>query len=181
MLSYKVSGSKETIALVSQLLRNLKTQETDPADLVLVEKGSPVPETGVYLIFDMEHLSDLLRILNKISSPRQSLPFLVGRKHETFEPLLLADILFFRACGNTLFAHTAKQAYEMKYRLFEMEKLITCENFIRVNKSNIVNVLRIREIIPWFGGRILLRFTDSDERVEVSRNYVKDFKQFLNM
>lgn len=69
----------------------------------------------------------------------------------------------------------------MKHRLFEMEKLIACENFVRVNKSNIVNVLKIREIIPWFGGRILLRFTESDERIEVSRNYVKDFKQFLNM
>jgi DNA-binding LytR/AlgR family response regulator len=62
-----------------------------------------------------------------------------------------------------------------------MEKLIACNNFIRVNKSNIINVLKIKEIIPWFGGRILLRFISSEERIEVSRNYVKDFKQFLDM
>lgn len=181
MLTFKVIGTDETVTLIREVLRGMKAEEAEIADLVLVEKGSPAPETGVYLSFDTDHLADLLRFLNTISPARQNPPFLIGRKHETFEPLLLADIIFFRACGNTLFAHTAKQAYEMKHRLFEMEKLIACENFVRVNKSNIVNVLKIREIIPWFGGRILLRFTESVERIEVSRNYVKDFKQFLNM
>lgn len=181
MLTFKVTGSEKTVSLVREVLRGMKAEEADPPDLLLVEKGTPTPESGVYLTFDTDNLSDLLRFLNTVAPVRQNPPFLIGRKHETFEPILLANILFFRSAGNTLFAHTAKQAYEMKHRLFEMEKLIACENFVRVNKSNIVNVLKIREIIPWFGGRILLRFTESDERIEVSRNYVKDFKQFLNM
>lgn len=69
----------------------------------------------------------------------------------------------------------------MKQKLFEMEKIISRKNFIRVDKSYIVNILAIKEIIPWFGGRLLLRFNGSEERIEVSRNCVQDFKQFLGM
>jgi len=59
--------------------------------------------------------------------------------------------------------------------------MISRNNFIRVNKSYIVNILMVKEIIPWFGGRLLLKFSGSEEKIEVSRNYVKDFKQFLGM
>lgn len=181
MFMYRISASPETKALIKELMNTIKAEEAEPAEVHLVEKGLPIPENSLCLVFDAEHLGDLLRFINKIAPNRQSPPFLIGRKHETFQPLLLSDILFFRSCGNILYAHTEQQAYEIKHKLFEMEKLIACENFIRVNKSNIINVLKIKEIIPWFGGRILLRFTASEERIEVSRNYVKDFKQFLNM
>ena len=80
-----------------------------------------------------------------------------------------------------MYAYTEQKAYEMKQKLFEMEKLLAYRNFIRVNKSNIVNIMKIKELIPWFGGKILLRLYNTEERIEVSRNYIKDFKQFLDM
>lgn len=181
MLTYKVIGTDETTTLIKEILRNLDTEETKEAEITLVEHGFQLPDNRLSLVFQKESLSELIRFLNKLSPSKQNPQFLIGRKHETFEPLLLSDILFFRSAGNVLFAHTERQAYEVKHKLYEMEKLIACESFIRVNKSNIVNVLRIREIIPWFGGRLLLRLSGSEERIEVSRNYVKDFKLFLDM
>ncbi len=181
MLTYRVIGTEETATLIREILRNLDTEESDDAEIVLVSHGFEVPNNGLSLVFQNESLSDLIRFLNKLSASKQTPQLLIGRKHETFEPLLLSDILFFRSAGNALFAHTVRQAYELKHKLYEMEKLIICESFIRVNKSNIVNVLKIREIVPWFGGRLLLRLNGSDERIEVSRNYVKGFKLFLDM
>lgn len=181
MITYKISASVETANLLREILRAMEAVESDSGELALVEGGYPAPGDGFYVSFSASNLAPLIRFLNGLNPERQGPQLLIGRKHETFEPLLLSDILFFRSSGNSLYAHTEKQAYEIKHKLFEMENLIACRNFIRVNKSNIVNVLKIREIIPWFGGRILLRFSGSEERIEVSRNYVRDFKQFLNM
>lgn len=181
MLTYRIDASAESAPIIREVMRNLEGEETENAEISLIENGSPVPEKGLSLVFAKDNLAELIRFLNRLNSVKQVPHILIGRKHETFEPLRLEDILFFRSAGNNLFAHTERQAYEMKQKLFEMEKLISCDNFIRVNKSNIINVLKIKEIIPWFGGRILLRLIASDERIEVSRNYVKDFKQFLDM
>ncbi|HKL86729.1 MAG TPA: LytTR family DNA-binding domain-containing protein [Treponemataceae bacterium] len=181
MLTYRLLASDEMTLIIREIMRNLGNEENEKAELTLVENGYELPTSGIYMGFAKENVADLIRLLYKFNESKQTPDFIIGRKHETFEPLQLDDILFFRSSGNTLFAHTEKQAYEMKHKLFEMEKLISCSNFIRVNKSNIVNILKIKEIIPWFGGRILLRFNDSEERIEVSRNYAKDFKQFLDM
>ncbi len=181
MITYRISASSETTGLLREIMRAIEAEESESAELTLVERGFPEPDDAFFLSFSASNLAPLIRFLNGLNPSRRGPQFLIGRKHETFEPLLLSDILFFRSAGNALFAHTERQAYEIKYKLFEMEKLIACQSFFRVNKSNIVNVLKIREIIPWFGGRILLRFAGSEERIEVSRNYVRDFKQFLNM
>ena len=181
MLTYRIDASDECAPIIREIMRNLEGEETENAEIALIEKGFTVPEKGLFLVFTKDNLADLIRFLYRLNDVKQVPHILIGRKHETFEPLKLEDILYFRSSGNSLFAHTERQAYEMKQKLFEMEKLIACNNFIRVNKSNIINVLKIKEIIPWFGGRILLRLISSEERIEVSRNYVKDFKQFLDM
>jgi DNA-binding LytR/AlgR family response regulator len=181
MLTYRIDSSAENAKIIREIMLNIEGEETEDAELSLIEKGFPVSEKGLSLVFSKDNLAELIRFLYKLYGVKQVPHIIIGRKHETFEPLKLEDILFFRSSGNSLFAHTEHHAYEMKQKLFEMEKLISCDNFIRVNKSNIINVLKIKEIIPWFGGRLLLRFISSDERIEVSRNYVKDFKQFLDM
>lgn len=181
MYDFKIIASKKQSELLREIICNANCREEDDADIVLVESGHPIPVNGFAIVFNPDDVVQLIRFINEITGQRKGPQVLIGRKHETFEPLRLEDILFFKAAGNNLFAHTAAKTYEMKQKLYEMEKLISKDNFIRVNRSNIVNILKIKEIIPWFGGRILLRFTGSEERIEVSRNYVKDFKQFLDM
>jgi len=181
MQGFKIIASDGQKELLRQLLRSANCQEDDNSDYVLVESGLQVPPKGLSLVFRNEDIASLLRLLNDLSGKQVESAVLIGRKHETFEPIKPEDILFFKADGNNMYAHTGKQAYEMKQKLFEIEKMISRNNFIRINKSYIVNILKVKEIIPWFGGRLLLKFSGSEEKIEVSRNYVKDFKQFLGM
>ena len=69
----------------------------------------------------------------------------------------------------------------MKEKLYELEGKLPRSQFIRVSKSYIVNIGNVKEIIPWFGGRLILRFTSGNKEVEVSRSQVKSFKEFLGM
>jgi len=181
MQGFRIIASDAQKELLRQLLRSANCQEEENSEYVLVESGLPLPEKGLALVFRNEDIASLLRFLNDLAGKQGESAVLIGRKHETFEPIKPEDILFFKSDGNNMYAHTEKQAYEMKQKLFEIEKMISRNNFFRVNKSYVVNILKVKEIIPWFGGRLLLRFALSEERIEVSRNYVKDFKQFLGM
>jgi DNA-binding LytR/AlgR family response regulator len=181
MLRYKIIASEETRTQIQDAMHSLDNLESNFPDLTIVERGCPVPETGFSLLFSADEMHDLIRLLYDLNGLKWVPPVFIGKKNETYEPLKPEDIIYFRASGNSLYAYTEQKAYEMKQKLFEMEKLLAYRNFIRVNKSNIVNIMKIKEIIPWFGGKILLRLYNTEERIEVSRNYIKDFKQFLDM
>jgi DNA-binding LytR/AlgR family response regulator len=90
------------------------------------------------------------------------------------------EILYFEGKGNYAYCITVTGKYRIKEKLYELEKKMNNE-FIRVGKSFIVNITNIKEIIPWFGRRLLLKFTDNKSEIEVSKNYVKSFKSHLGI
>ena len=153
----------------------------------LVERGFPCPAEGLTILFgpeDMERLGSLLHSAaspGAQAAPSPSVEFLTGRRKDSFTILPLAQIQCFRADGDTITAEVAGGAFEVDPRLYELETAYRSRGFIRVGKSVIVNVLWVSEIIPWFGGRLLLKMRESASRLEVSRSYIREFKQFLGV
>lgn len=181
MPEFRINAGKKMEHLVRELLNSAGCAENDTAEVTLTEAGRPLPETGLVVVFQPDDLTPLIRFLHLFSPRPERRSVLVGRKHQTWEPLRPEEILFLKAEGDFLFAHTARQPYELKQKLYEMEDLLSRERFIRVNKSYIVNIQNVKEIIPWFGGRLLLKISGSEERIEVSRHYLPGFKRFLGM
>ena len=68
--------------------------------------------------------------------------------------------------------HTAKDIYETKLRLYELEDILP-GNFIRVSKSTILNATRVRAIHKNITGASEVEFAGSSKKVFVSRNYFK--------
>ena len=176
-----VKADEKTKSAVIELMKVYNWKFNPAADLVLVQKGLSVPEKGLAILFSPDDLSSLIKFLSEVSAENRGTAVLAGRKHNTFEPVRVEDILFFKADGNYVFCHTGSSVFEIKQKLYEIEKMFFSNNFIRVNKSFIVNILKVKEIIPWFGGRLLLKIPESSERIEVSRNFVKGFKDYLGM
>jgi DNA-binding LytR/AlgR family response regulator len=69
----------------------------------------------------------------------------------------------------------------MRERLYELEARLPLSRFARVSKSAIVNLGAVREVHPWFGRGLLLRFGYEGRQVEVSRGYVKALKDRLGL
>lgn len=64
-----------------------------------------------------------------------------------------------------------------RHSLSDLEKILT-EEFLKVHKSYIVNIEHIKEIIPFFGGSIILRMADDNAtEVPVGRTFLKGFKE----
>jgi DNA-binding LytR/AlgR family response regulator len=89
------------------------------------------------------------------------------------------DVLFFETEGEHIYAHTANDAYLIKYRLYELEAMLP-RNFVRAAKSTIVNVMQVYSITRNLTASSLVQFIDSHKQVYVSRYYYQELRQRLN-
>jgi DNA-binding LytR/AlgR family response regulator len=91
----------------------------------------------------------------------------------------LDDILFFETEGEHIYAHTANDAYLIKYRLYELEQILP-RNFVRAAKSTIVNIMQVYSITRNLTASSLVQFIDSHKQVYVSRLYYQELRRRLN-
>lgn len=91
----------------------------------------------------------------------------------------LEDVLFFETEGEYIYAHTANDAYRIKYRLYELEKILP-RSFIRAAKSTIVNIMQVYSITRNLTASSLVQFINSHKQVYVSRFYYRELRQRLN-
>lgn len=91
----------------------------------------------------------------------------------------LEDVLFFETEGEHIYAHTANDAYRIKYRLYELEEILP-RNFVRAAKSTIVNMTQVYSITRNLTASSLIQFINSHKQVYVSRFYYQELRQRLN-
>jgi DNA-binding LytR/AlgR family response regulator len=75
--------------------------------------------------------------------------------------------------------HVGEQAYAIRRTLAELEARLDPAHFFRAHRSAIVNLDRVREIIPWFKGSHILRLTTGAE-VDLSRARARALRQILD-
>lgn len=88
----------------------------------------------------------------------------------------LTDVLFFETEGEHVYAHTADDAYRIKYRLYELEQMLP-RGFVRASKSAVVNIRQIYSITRSLTSSSLVQFADSHKQVYVSRFYYGELRQ----
>jgi DNA-binding LytR/AlgR family response regulator len=168
---------------LSEILAARGIAVVDDALFSLVERGFPAPAEGIAVSFDGANLDELLRFLDafKQDASRGESETVVGKRKDAYEIIRLDDVFFFQAEDNDTYCQTKRQRYEIKKKLYELESSLYEKGFIRVNKSYLINILAVSEIVPWFGGRLLLKFKDLNSQIEVSRKHVQSFKNFIGM
>lgn len=108
------------------------------------------------------------------SSPELSQISFYKEDVEYFLPL--ADILFFETDGGQIRAHTATEAFETKYKLYELEEMLpSC--FFRISKSTILNTRKLYSITKNLAGASRIEFQGTKKCVFCSRNYYKALKE----
>jgi two-component system, LytTR family, response regulator len=66
------------------------------------------------------------------------------------------DIDWIKACGNYALLYVGDRQYEIRETLTNLGERLDRRNFLRIHRSTMVNVRRIREIQPWFHGHHLI-------------------------
>ena len=103
---------------------------------------------------------------------------LSGVRDERQYEVAIADLYYIESVDGKTFLYTKDQVYETPYRVYELESLLKANAFLRVSKSTLLNLMKIRAIRPALNGRFSA-VLQSGEEVIISRNYVKDLKSAL--
>ncbi len=91
------------------------------------------------------------------------------------------DIYYCEAKDRETCVLTKNEEYIVKMSISEFYDTLPKEIFFKSHRSYIVNLTKIKEIIPWFNNTYNLRLKDIAEEIPVSRSNVKKFKQIMNI
>lgn len=132
------------------------------------------------VIIRCSHMDDTIRKIHQYILEQSSLgPKITFYKQNQEFYFPLEDVLFFETEGEHIFAHTANDAYRIKYRLYELEQMLP-RYFVRAAKSTIVNVMQVYSITRNLTASSLIQFFNSHKQVYVSRYYYRDLRQQLD-
>ncbi|HAR86745.1 MAG TPA: histidine kinase, partial [Clostridium sp.] len=90
------------------------------------------------------------------------------------------EIFYFESVDKKTFIYMDKEVFQTHLRLYELEERLKNTDFFRASKSTIINLRKVKNIVPMFGGRIEI-LLDNDEKLVVSRQYVPILKNKLDL
>ncbi|MNI19944.1 Transcriptional regulatory protein YpdB [compost metagenome] len=151
------------------------------SDWVLVERGYDIPSEKLSIVFDAIDYMDVIKLL--VSGVRENIHYmntLTGFNENKFAVIEPKDVLYLEAGSEGMMAYTKSNRYRIKETLQYYENIWVVKGFVRINKSQLVNLLHVKEIIPWFNSRYVLRM-DNNAELEVSKMFSKKLRNTLNI
>lgn len=90
------------------------------------------------------------------------------------------EVFYFESVDQKVFAYCKSEVYQVKSKLYELLDELPGWMFLRVSKSVILSLNKIKSLTPAFGGRYeaLLK---NGEKVIISRQYVGALKERLGV
>ena len=110
---------------------------------------------------DFESIRPLLEeCLAELKSFKRKSERVVVRTNGKVVFLRADEISWVEAAGNYVNLHAGSEAYVLRESMKNMETRLDPELFVRIHRSAIVNVNRIRELQPWFHGEYVVILHD---------------------
>ena len=130
----------------------------------------------LYKPFDVEDVRNAARnrgfTLNKLPVQNEDTKLLLD----------IEDIFYIRSRGDYVSVYIDDQQFLTRITLAELEKRLSQGHFARIHRSYIVNMDKVREVVPISRKGILLVLADKKRStIPVSRDRAKEIKQLLGV
>jgi hypothetical protein len=112
--------------------------------------------------------------------PSRPLERLIARKRDREFVINAGDIDWIEASGNYANLHHRDGIFPVRASMGELERRLDSERFARVHRSHIVNLDRVKEILPTASGDYRIHLIDGQE-IRFSRRYRAQLKGRLNI
>lgn len=142
-------------------------------EIEIVRISAELPDQ---LIIRCHEITDDVREIVAFVKSRQGQ--LSGIRNEKQYEIPIPDICYIEVVDNRTFLYTNQKVYETRHKLYELEELLRQKHFLRVSKSTLLNLMKVKSIKPALNGRFTA-ILQTDEKVIISRKYVKSFKQAI--
>lgn len=128
---------------------------------------------------DEQHFAlRLAPLLESLASQGQHLTRLAVRALNCIRVLNADEVDWISVENEQTFVHVGGETYPIQRTLAELEARLDPTRFFRTHRSAIVNLDRVKEIVPWFKGSHKLRLTTGAE-VELSRAQARALRKIL--
>jgi two-component system, LytTR family, response regulator len=110
----------------------------------------------------------------RASSGQDSLPSMTDRipvkAHGRFMILNVAEIDWVEAGGDYVSVHVGAKSWLLRETIAAAEARLALSGFVRIHRSTLVNIYRVRELLPLSKGEFTVVLLDGTE-LKLSRNY----------
>lgn len=91
-----------------------------------------------------------------------------------------ATILYIEALERNTFVYTKSATYQSDMKLYELEEVLSNQDFIRVSKQMIVNLRKVKSLKADVNRKIRVTL-QNDEQIIVSRMYADELRKRLGV
>src|SRR5262249_23997421 len=139
--------------------------------------GSDRPATGLTSAAELEKI---IQLIAERQSRRERLAIKVG---ERFLLVHAEDIIYASLADEGISVVTSQHAGTSNYRtLDELHERLDPTVFWRVHRSHLVNINKVKEIVPWFSRDYILRMKDQKStEIPVSRTQPRRLREYLKL
>jgi two-component system LytT family response regulator/two-component system response regulator LytT len=125
-------------------------------------------------------LEKIVQLVTERQSRRERLAIKVG---ERFLLVQAEDIIYASLGDQGISVVTEQHAGTSNYRtLDELQERLDSSVFWRVHRSHLVNINKIKEIVPWFSRNYILRMKDTKTtEIPVSRTQTRRLREYLKL
>lgn len=120
----------------------------------------------------------ILAILEELKAGPKYLERLVIKSGGRVFFLDTDDIDWIEAEGNYVSVHTGKKSHLLRETISSLEAQLDPKKFLRIHRSSIVKIDRIKELQPWFHGEYRVILMDGTQ-LTLSRNYRENLQEAL--
>lgn len=103
---------------------------------------------------------------------------ILGRKDNEEYAIPVSDIYYVESVDKKTFVYCETEVFQSNSKLYELENSLPRENFVRVSKSTILNVEKLKGIKTLANSKLEAMLLNG-ERVCVTRKYLKVIKEAL--
>ena len=141
-----------------------------------VLNGSPAATPGV----NNAQLEKIVELVTERHSRRERLAIRIG---ERFMLVQAEDVIYASLGDEGISVVTEQHAGTSNYRtLDELQDRLDSSVFWRVHRSHLVNINKIKEIVPWFSRNYILRMKDAKStEIPVSRTQTRRLRDYLKL
>lgn len=131
------------------------------------------------------HFTNMRPVIKQlIDTVKSERPTLSGRPADTDlddgEEIILdaKEIYYLDHVDRKLFAYTKDGVFRIMNTLANCEEMLWNYGFVRVSKSNLINIYKIKQLKPDANMKVYASF-DNGDRICINRSYNKSFKEYL--
>lgn len=150
-----------------------------PYDRERFQKSVAHARIALRSIEETETTTQQIRLLlNSIQQSSQKLERLIVKTNGRIIFLRIEEIDWMEAAGNYVKLHVGNETHLIRETMNGLEQQLNPLKFIRIHRSTIINIEKIKELEPYFNGEYKVILNNNAQLI-LSRNYRENFTTVL--